>query len=385
MQLSKLKEKMKIPFNKPHLTYKEMGYISHAQSLGQLSGDGFYTRRCHDWIEKNIGAKKALLTHSGTTALDMMAILIDIKPGDEIIMPSFNFTSTANAVVLRGGIPVFVDIRSDTQNIDEKLIEEAITDKTKAIFVVHYAGVGSEMDEIQKIAKKHKLFVLEDAANGLLATYRGRFLGNIGHMGAYSFHETKNITSGEGGALLINDRKFIERAEIIREKGTNRTKFFRGEIDKYSWVDIGSSYLPGEVIAAFLMGQLDDVRLITEKRIKVWETYHKLFKGLEREGKLRRPIVPSICKHNGQLYYLLLDNLRIRNKLITFLKKKGIVAVFHYIPLHSSQAGKKYGKVMGKMKNTDYAANSLLRLPLFFDITDAEIEYVAKSVHDFFK
>ncbi len=375
----------KIPFNKPHLTHKEIGYISHVHSLGWMSGDGFYTKKCHEWLEKNAGTKRAFLTHSCSTALDMMTILIDLKPGDEVIMPSFNFTSTANATVLRGGIPVFVDIRPDTLNINEKLIEEAITPKTKAIFVVHYAGVGAEMDTILKIAKEHKLFVLEDAAQGLFATYKGKHLGTIGHMGAYSFHETKNIISGEGGALLVNSPRFIERTEIIREKGTNRSKFFRGEVDKYTWVDVGSSYLPGEIIAAFLMGQFEHIQEIIQKRIKVWENYHKLFRDLERRGYVSRPVVPKHSKHNGHLYYLLVKNPKIRNKLIKFLKKEGIYAVFHYLPLHSSPAGKKFGRFIGDMKVTDTASANLIRLPLFYDITDAEVDFVAQAVGNFFR
>lgn len=375
----------KIPFNKPHLTHKEMGYISHAHSLGQLSGDGFYTKKCHQWLEKNTGTKKVLLTHSCTGALEMMATLTDIKADDEVIMPSFNFTSTANAVVLRGGIPVFVDIRSDTLNLDEKLIEEAITKKTKAIFVVHYGGVACEMDTIKKIVKRNKLYLLEDAAQGILSTYKGKFLGTIGDMGAYSFHETKNVTSGEGGALLINDKRFIERAEIIREKGTNRSKFFRGEVDKYTWVDIGSSYLPGEITSAFLLAQLEEAYKITKKRVQIWNRYHKYLELLEKSGSIRRPIVPKECQHNGHLYYILTQNLKTRNKLIEFLKKRGILSVFHYIPLHSSPAGKRFGYFIGDMKVTNAIADNLVRLPLFYDITEAEVEYVAQSVKDFFE
>lgn len=375
----------KIPFNKPHLTHKEMGYISHAHSLGQLSGDGFYTKKCHEWIEKNIKAKKALLTNSCSSALDMMAILINIQNGDEVIMPSFNFTSTANAVVLRGGTPVFVDIRPDTLNIDEKLIEEAITSKTRAIFVMHYAGVSCEMDGIKNIAKKHRLFILEDAAQGFLSTYKGKYLGTIGDLGAYSFHETKNIISGEGGVLLINDKKFIKRAEIIREKGTNRSQFFRGEVDKYTWVDVGSSYLPGEIVSAFLMAQLERAHEITNKRLKVWNAYNKYLESLEKSGFLRRPIVPEECHHNGHTYYLLTKNSKTRDRLIDFLKKRGILSVFHYIPLHSSPSGKKYTRFAGNMSVTNRVSGTLIRLPLFYDITEKEIEYVVKSINDFFK
>lgn len=379
-----IKNKWKIPFNKPHLTGNEVGYITHAYSLGQLSGDGYYSQKCHIWLENNIGVKKALLTHSCTTALDMMTMLINIQPKDEVIMPSFNFTSTANAVVLRGGIPVFIDICPDTLNMDEKLIEEAITPKTKAIFVVHYAGVGCEMDTIQKIAKKHNLYVLEDAAQGFLSKYKNRYLGTIGEMGAYSFHETKNVISGEGGALLINDQKFIERAEIIREKGTNRNKFFRGQVDKYTWVDIGSSYLPGEITAAFLMAQLDEAQVITQKRIQIWNKYHKKLEPLEKAGLIRRPIIPKDCEHNGHLYYILTQNLETRNKLIEFLKEKGILSVFHYVPLHSSPAGKKYCRSVGNMSVTDTVSDTLLRLPLFCDITEKEVDFICKSIFDFY-
>lgn len=375
----------KIPFNKPHLTRKEMGYISHAHSLGQLSGDGYYTQKCHQWLEKNLDTKRAFLTNSCTSAMEMMAILLNINSGDEVIMPSFTFSSTANAVVLRGGTPVFIDIRLDTLNINENLIEGAITAKTKAIFVVHYAGVGCEMDQIKKIAKKHNLFVLEDAAQALLAKYKGKYLGTLGDMGAFSFHETKNIISGEGGALLVNNTNFIERAEIIREKGTNRDKFFRRQVDKYTWVDIGSSYLPGEMVAAFLMAQLELAKEITKKRLKIWNTYHKAFEQLEKLGYLRRPIVPKNTEHNGHIYYVLLSNVQTRDKFIDFLGQRDILAIFHYIPLHSSPAAKKYGRFVGNMKVTNKTSDTLLRLPLFFDMTDNELEYIIKSVKDFFK
>lgn len=377
--------KFKIPFNKPYLTSKELGYISHAHSIGQLSGDGYYTHRCHKWLEKNLKTKKALLTTSCTSAMDMMAILIDIKSGDEVIMASFTFPSTANSIVLRGGIPVFVDIRPDTLNINEKLIEGAITAKTKAIFVVHYAGVGCEMDKILQIAKKHNLYVLEDAAQGFLAKYKNKYLGTIGDMGAYSFHETKNITSGEGGALLINNSIFVERAEIIREKGTNREQFFKGLIDKYTWVDIGSSYLPGEMVSAFLFAQFENVKKITKRRIKIWNHYHQSFKNLEKKGFLRRPVTPKNIEFNGHLYYLLLKNQDIRDNLIGYLKKKNILSVFHYLPLHSSPAGKKYGRFVGDMNTTDKVSETIIRLPLFFDLTYSEVEYIVKSVHSFFK
>lgn len=375
---------MNIPFNKPHLTNKEMGYISKAHALGKLAGDGFYTKQCHALLERKTKTQKALLTHSCTGALEMMAILANIKPGDEVIIPSFTFVSTANAFVLRGAIPVFVDIRPDTLNIDETLIEEAITNKTKAIVPVHYAGVGCEMDVIMSIAQKHNLFVLEDAAQGYLSTYKGKMLGAIGDMGAYSFHETKNIISGEGGALLVNKKSLIERAEIIREKGTNRSKFFRGQVDKYTWVDIGSSYLPGEIVAAFLFAQLEQSVEINKKRMKIWQKYNDAFADLEKQGYLRRPIIPESCTHNAHMYYILTENLEVRTKLLEYLQKQNILSVFHYIPLHSSPAGKKFGRTHGKLPVTNHISDSLTRLPLFYDLTQAEVTHVIRSVQNFF-
>lgn len=373
----------KISFNKPHLTNKEIGYIKHAHDLGQLAGDGFYTKKCHEWIEKNIGSK-ALLTHSCSTALEMMAILSKVKPGDEIIMPSFTFVTTANAFVLRGAKPVFVDIREDTLNIDERLIANAITSKTKAIVVVHYAGVSCDMDAIKEIAKKNSLLLLEDAAQGFLSKYKGQYLGTLGDMGGISFHETKNIISGEGGVLLVNNKKFSELAEIVREKGTDRSKFMRGQVDKYTWVDIGSSYLPGEIVAAFLYAQLEQAYEITQKRISIWNKYHEKLKDLEEEGLIRRPFIPSYSDHNGHLYYLLVNEEKIRNNLIKFLKKRGIYAPFHYVPLHSSLAGKKYARFDGNMEITNRISGSLIRLPLFYDIKSSDIEYIVKSIYDFF-
>jgi len=361
---------MKIPYNKPYMTGKELWYISQAHANGHLAGDGDFTRKCHAWLENHIGCKKALLTHSCTAALEMAAILIDIAPGDEVIMPSYTFVSTSNAFVLRGAVPVFVDIRPDTLNIDETKIEEAITEKTKAIIVVHYAGVGCEMDTIMEIAKKHEILVIEDAAHGIMASYKGRQLGSIGHLGALSFHETKNIISGEGGALLINDSRFMDRAEIVREKGTNRSQFFRGEVDKYTWVDIGSSYLPGELIAAFLWAQMEDAEIITKRRLQIWDRYHQSLKNLEEQGKVRRPIVPPECKHNAHLYYLLLQDLKKRDSFIANLKKKGIGVVFHYVPLDKSPMGEKYGCVSGKLTNTHILSNNLVRLPLWLGLED---------------
>ena len=373
-----------IPFNKPHLTHKEIGYINHAHSMGKLAGDGHYTKLCHEWIEQHIGGKKALLTHSCTGALEMMALLSDIKPGEEVIMPSFTFVSTANAYVLRGAVPVFIDIREDTLNMDEKLIEQAITEKTRVLSPVHYAGVGCEMDVINKIAKKHNLLVVEDAAQGFLSKYKGKNLGTLGHMSAFSFHETKNVISGEGGALLINDDRFIERAEIIREKGTNRAKFFRGQVDKYTWVDVGSSYLPGEIISAFLMAQLENAEEINKRRIAVWNTYHTALADLEKKGYLRLPIIPDTCEHNGHMYYILTQDVKTRTKLIEFLKKKGILSVFHYIPLHSSPAGKKYTRYVGDMSVTDKVSDTLVRLPLFYNLTDEEQANVIAALYQFF-
>jgi dTDP-4-amino-4,6-dideoxygalactose transaminase len=356
-----------IPFNKPYMTGRELWYIAQAHTNGHLAGDGMFTRKCHSWLEESIGAHKALLTHSCTAALDMAAILAGIQPGDEVIMPSYTFVSTANAFVLRGGVPVFVDIRRDTLNIDETKIEAAITQRTRVIVPVHYAGVACEMDTIMNIAQRHNLLVIEDAAQGIMSTYKNKPLGSIGHMGAYSFHETKNIISGEGGALLINDEHFVERAEIIREKGTNRSQFFRGQVDKYTWVDIGSSYLPGEVIAAFLWAQMEEAEAITKRRLEVWEIYHKVLAPLESAGILRRPIVPPSCEHNAHMYYILLDSLEKRTEFIDKLKEKSINTVFHYVPLHNSPAGRKYGRVSGEMANTEELADRLVRLPLWIN------------------
>lgn len=376
---------MKIPFNKPYLTGKEIAYIKKAHALGQLAGDGIFTKKCQAWIEKNIGCKKCFLTHSGTAALEMMAILSGIGPGDEVIMPSFTFASCANAVVLRGATPVFVDIREDTLNINANLVEKAITPRTRAILVVHYAGVGCEMDAIREFARRYKLLLLEDAAQGLLSQYKGQYLGTFGEMAALSFHETKNVIAGEGGALLLNDRKIIEKAEVVWEKGTNRSKFFRGEIDKYSWVDIGSSYLPGEIVAAFLLAQLEEARKLTKKRIGLWNKYHKGLESLEKGGYIRRPAIPPKVKHNGHLYYILTSNPKMRKELIEFLKERGILAVFHYVPLHSSPAGKRYARAFGQLSVTESISDRLLRLPLFYDLKKQEIELVIKSIKDFFK
>jgi dTDP-4-amino-4,6-dideoxygalactose transaminase len=367
-----------IPFNVPYLTGRELSHIREAQRRKQLSGDGLFTRRCQAWIEENLRTQKALLTHSCTSALEMAAILANIRPGDEIIMPSYTFVSTANAFVLRGGIPVFVDIRPDTLNIDEKLIETAITPRTKAIVPVHYAGVGCEMDVIMAIAKRHKLLVIEDAAHCVKATYKGRELGSIGHLGALSFHETKNIICGEGGALLINDKRFVERAEIIWQKGTNRKAFQQGKIDKYTWVDIGSSFLPGEITAAFLLAQMQEAAKITQKRLDSWIQYHELLAPLEKAGKLRRPVVPKGCEHNAHMYHILLESLQQREQKLKKLEKEGVNAVFHYVPLHSSPAGKKYGRLAGKLPHTQDISERILRLPLFLGLTARQQKTIAK-------
>lgn len=370
---------MHIPFNKPYMTGKELWYIAQAHANWHLAGDGPFTEKCQAWLEDNIGCHKALLTHSCTAALEMAAILANIQPGDEIIMPSYTFVSTANAFVLRGGIPVFIDIRPDTLNIDESKIEAAITGKTKAIVPVHYAGVGCEMDTIMAIAKKYNLLVIEDAAQGAMANYKGRPLGSIGHMAAISFHETKNIISGEGGALLINDSNLIERAEIIREKGTNRSLFFKGQADKYTWVDIGSSYLPSELVAAFLWAQMEQAEDITKRRLGIWAKYHDSLLALERIGKVRRPIISAKCTHNAHMYYLLLPDLEQRTSFISYLKEKGIGAVFHYIPLHSSPAGSKYSRSHGSLKITQEISDRLVRLPLWIGIEE-RLEYVTQQV-----
>ena len=314
------------PFNKPHMTGKELAYIAEANFKGMLAGDGHFTARCHRWLERHTTAHRALLTHSCTAALEMSALLLNIQPGDEIIMPSYTFVSTANAFVLRGGVPVFVDIREDTLNLDERLIEAAITPRTRAIVPVHYAGVGCEMDTILEIARRHHLLVVEDAAQAMMSTYKGRPLGSLGHLGAYSFHETKNVISGEGGALLVNDPDFVQRAEIIREKGTDRSRFFRGEVDKYTWQDIGSSYLPGELIAAFLWAQLEDAERITLNRLASWQRYHRLLKPLEDAGVLRRPIIPRTCQHNAHMYYRPVPLITL-HKRSSFARMDSVVAV----------------------------------------------------------
>jgi dTDP-4-amino-4,6-dideoxygalactose transaminase len=362
------------------MTGRELAYIAEAHENHKLAGDGPFTARCSHWLQHETGAKRALLTHSCTAALDMAAILAGIEPGDEVIMPSYTFVSTANAFVLRGGVPVFVDIRPDTLNIDEARIAGAITPRTKAIVPVHYAGVGCEMDAILDIARRGQLVVIEDAAQGLLTRYKERALGAIGQMGTLSFHETKNVISGEGGALLLNDESLIQRAEIVREKGTDRSRFFRGEVDKYSWVDIGSSYLPGEIIAAFLWAQLEEAQAITARRIALWQRYHDRLADAEQCGRIRRPVIPHGCRHNAHLYYILLPGLRERTRLIERLRKRGIGSVFHYVPLHSSSAGRRYGRVAGSMEHTDSAASRVLRLPLWLGMDEGVADAIAREI-----
>ena len=359
-----------IPFNKPYITGREPDYIKEAHANGHLSGDGPFTRRCHAWLEHATGAKKALLTHSCTGALEMAALMLDLQPGDEVIMPSYTFVSTANAFVLRGAVPVFVDVREDTLNIDERLIEAAITSRTKAICVVHYAGVACEMDAIMDIAARHGLKVVEDAAQALMSTYRGTPLGAIGDFGALSFHETKNIISGEGGAFLCRDEPSAGRAEVVREKGTNRSRFFRGQVDKYTWVDVGSSFLPGEITAAFLAAQTEEAEAITARRMAIWDRYHAWAAPHESNGLLRRPAIPAHCRHNAHMYYLLLPSLQARTDFIARMKERGVSSVFHYIPLHSSPAGIRYGRTDGELPVTDGSSERLVRMPLWVGLED---------------
>jgi dTDP-4-amino-4,6-dideoxygalactose transaminase len=376
---------MKIPFNKPFTIADELANIMSAVREGHLAGDGPYTRRCHEWLERNLATRKALLTHSCTAALEMSAILCELAPGDEVILPSFTFVSTANAFVLRGAVPVFVDIRRDTLNLDERLIEAAITPRTRAIVPVHYAGVACEMDTIMQIAERHGLIVAEDAAQGILAEYKGRKLGAIGHLGCLSFHETKNVISGEGGALLVNDERFVERAEIVREKGTNRSKFFRGEVDKYTWVDIGSSYLPSELIGAFLYAQLEHASEINAKRSALCAAYRAGLSDLAARERITLPQPPpDEVTANGHMFYVLARDLAERTALIQHLKARGIYAVFHYVPLHTSPAGHRFGRASGALAVTDDVASRLIRLPLYYELTTREVEQIVDAVKAFF-
>lgn len=372
-----------IPFNKPYLVGTEYHYLNQAYLKGQLAGDGYFSFKCQKIIESSLGISKALLTNSCTAALEMAAILIDVKSGDEIIMPSYTFVSTANAFVLRGGVPVFVDICNKTLNINENLIEQAITKKTKAIVVVHYAGISCDMDKVLKLAKKYNLFLIEDAAQAINSFYKGKPLGSFGHLSTFSFHETKNIISGEGGALVINDSSFIERSEIIREKGTNRTSFFKGKSDKYTWHDIGSSFLPGELVSAFLFAQLKKMKDITNRRMKIWLLYHNLFESFEKNNLLKRPYIPNYSNHNAHMYYLIFNSEFQRNKAICYLKKNKINAVFHYIPLHSSTAGKLYGRAHGNMEVTNQISSRILRLPLWINLKKSDQNRIYNVVSNF--
>ena len=367
-----------IAFNKPYMTGNELANIATAHENGHLSGDGPFTKQCHAWLESRTGAGRALLTHSCTAALEMAALLIDLVPGDEVIRPSYTFVSTANAFVMRGAVPVFVDIREDTLNLDERLVEAAITPRTKAICVVHYAGVACEMDAYLDIASRHGLLLVEDAAQAIMSTYRGRPLGAIGDYGALSFHETKNIISGEGGALLCRDPMTHERAEIIREKGTNRARFFRGQVDKYTWVDLGSSFLPGEITAAFLSAQMSQADSITDRRLAIWASYHAWAEKHEQQGLLRRPIIPRHCTHNAHMYQLLMPSLDARTRFIQEMRIRDIQCVFHYIPLHSSPAGKHFGRENGSLDVTDRISETLVRLPLWVGLEN-QLDYIMEA------
>ena len=375
----------RIPFNRPYVTGKEFAYVEEAIANLRLSGAGPFTRRCQQRLQALLGCRGVLLTHSGTGALDMAALLAEIRPCDEVMMPSFTFVSTANAFVLRGGVPVFIDIRPDTLNLDERRIEAAITSRTRVIVPVHYAGVACELEAISAIADKYGLHVIEDAAQGLFSRYRDRALGCFGACAALSFHETKNVMAGEGGALLINEPAWLERAEILWEKGTDRTRFFRGETDKYTWVDLGSSFLMSDLAAAFLYAQLERVEMITSARLRVWARYHAAFEALEAEGWVRRPQVPPHCDHNGHIYYLLVADLATRDALIAALKAAGAQAVFHYVPLHSSPAGRRFGRAEGDLPETSRASDCLLRLPLWMGMNAREIAAVAAAVEGFFR
>lgn len=373
-----------IPFNVPPFVGKELEYIQDAINDRKICGDGKYTKKCSEWLEKKTGTARALLTTSCTHATEMAAILSDIKPGDEVIMPSYTFVSTADAVVLRGGVPVFVDIRPDTMNIDENLIENAITKKTKAIMPVHYAGVSCEMDTIMDIANRHNLIVIEDAAQAIGSTYKGKACGTIGDYGCLSFHETKNLSMGEGGALLIQNSDNIERAEIIREKGTNRSKFWRGEIDKYTWVDAGSSYLPSELNAAYLFAQMDNYEEIQRCRMNTWHLYYSLLESLKNDGVLDLPQIPNDCEHNAHMFYIKARDLEKRTELISFLKEEGVETAFHYIPLHSAPAGCKFGRFNGKDNYTTQESERLLRLPMYYGISDDQIVLISEKIKQFY-
>jgi dTDP-4-amino-4,6-dideoxygalactose transaminase len=373
-----------VPFNKPAIVGSELIYVGQAVAGGHASGDGPFTRRAQKLMQERFGARRVLLTTSCTAALEMAALLCGLGPGDEVILPSYTFVSTANAVALRGATPVFVDIRPDTLNIDERLIEAAVTPRTRAIFPIHYAGVACEMDEIMAIAKRHNLLVVEDAAQGVFAQYKGRWLGTIGHMGCYSFHETKNFSCGEGGALVVNDPAFEARAEILREKGTNRSQFLRGQVDKYTWVDIGSSYVPSDMLAAFLLGQLENMEKITTRRGEIFHRYASRLAPLASKGLVRAPIVPQHCATNHHMFYLLAADFDERTALIAHLRQAGILAVFHYVPLHSSPFAKSVGLPMISLPVTDDTSSRLLRLPMYYDLKDWEVDQVVGAIFDFY-
>ena len=372
-----------VVFNRPHVTGDEFRFMQEAIGNAHLASSGPFSRRCADWLQEQTGCRLALLTHSCTAALEMAFTLADIGPGDEVIMPSFTFVTTANAVVGRSGRPVFVDIRPDTLCIDEQQVEAAITSRTKAIVPVHYAGVGCEMGILAGIASDHGVLLIEDAAQGVGASVSGLPLGSIGQLGAFSFHETKNVSCGEGGALLVNDQRFLDRAEVVHEKGTNRARFYRGQVDKYTWVDVGSSYALSELAAAYLWAQLQHEREITATRLDIWQRYHSAFAGLEREGRLRRPVAPANCEHNAHMYYLLLDDLEMRTAFIRHLASLGVNAVFHYVPLHASTAGRLYGDSNGKLPITTNVSDRLVRLPLWADMSEGQVDRVIDAVADF--
>lgn len=373
-----------INFNVPPYIGKEQNYIMDAINAHKICGDGQFTKKCNAWIEEKTGVNKALLTTACSTALDMAAILTEVGPGDEVILPSFTFVSTANAFVLRGASLVFVDIRPDTQNIDEKLIEDAITDRTKVIAPVHYAGVGCEMDTIMDIAKRHGVIVVEDAAQGVMSKYKGRALGSIGDYGCYSFHETKNYSMGEGGALLIRDEDKTDRAEIIREKGTDRSKFLRGAVDKYTWVDMGSSYLPSEMNAAYLYAQLEDADMINDDRLASWNAYYEQLSPLAEAGRIELPVIPEECEHNAHMFYIKTADIEERTALLSFLKESGIQAVFHYVPLHSAPAGSRFGRFHGEDKYTTSTFERLLRLPMYYGLGEENVEFISEKIRQFY-
>ena len=374
-----------IPFNVPPCVGTELQYIKEAIESHKICGDGAFTKKCNAWLEERFGAQKVLLTTSGTTALDMAALLCELKEGDEVILPSYTFSSTATSAVLGGARLVFVDIRPDTMNIDEKKIEEAITERTRAIIAVHYAGVACEMDTIMEIARKYNLVVIEDAAQGVMSTYKGRALGTIGDFGCYSFHETKNYSMGEGGALVINNPEYNERAEILREKGTNRSKFFRGQVDKYTWVDFGDSYLPSELNAAYLWAQLCAADEINENRMASWNQYYQELKGLEESGRIELPVIPEGCVHNAHMFYIKCRDLEERTSFISYMKEEGILTVFHYIPLHSAPAGLKYGRFSGKDLYTTKESERLVRLPMYYGLEQEKIEFICEKIENFYR